>query len=127
MEQESEMVQESERMMWFRKKRKEDFNPEPPFPLDKPHSCRYCKHSCFRGCKFKYIYCTITNEPVGYKELYRTWDRCDKFEPYKACSSCKHLNREVIIVGDAEEQAKVCDVGADIYHSIGCDNWELKE
>lgn len=129
--------------MIFKKKHKvvEQTEPEePPFSLDKPNSCQYCKHNLCTGltyiCDAHYgmnkrieTWCW-TKKRVGF----RTWDRCDDYEPIKTCTNCKYgpagnVLTEIHIIGDEEVEVKIppstkCPYRSECKHG---EKWEPKE
>ena len=122
-----------------RQKKIESEEPEePPFPLDKPNSCRFCEHNYCTGstyvCKayplmdrFVETWWWQSKGHYGY----RTWDRCDDYKPLKICETCKHMpgtNWETHILGDEEVKVKIppemiCPYGEECKHQ---EKWEPK-
>ena len=110
---------------------------EPPFSLDKPNSCQYCKHNLCTGMSFKCDAHYHMNKRVETwcwtktRSGFRTWDRCDDYEPLKACRTCKYdpaknMVTETHIIGDEEVEVKLfplCPYDSECKHA---EKWEPK-
>lgn len=113
---------------------------EPPFPLDKPNSCQYCKHNLCTGLSYV---CNAYDSMSKHVETwwwskgrtgFRTWDRCDDYEPLKDCCTCKYgpvrsVITETHIIGDEEIKVMMspttkCPYESECEHA---EKWEPKE
>ena len=112
----------------------------PVLPLDKPHSCKGCKHVLesyalypLATCKYNSSLYVRTSEKTHISLQYRTWDVCDKYEPVRTCIYCKHYIRKTITytIADTEQQdsENACQKEGYIAETIGgpCKYWEAKE
>ena len=126
--------------MIFKKKHREAEQTEPeepPFPLDKPNSCQYCKHNLCTG--LTYI-CKAYDSMSKHIETwwwskgcsgFRTWGRCDDYEPLIDCVTCKYgpikkVVTETRILGDEEINVMTCSSTKCPYQSE-CEHWEKWE
>lgn len=125
----------------IKKKKIENAMPEePPFSLDKPNSCEHCKHNLCTGLTYicdAYYHMDKRIETWWWSKErsgFRTWDRCDDYEPLKICKTCKHgpiqnTITEMHTIGDEEVEVKrilteVCPYKSECKHA---EKWELKE
>ena len=113
---------------------------EPPFPLDRPNSCKYCKNNLCTGVTYM---CNAYHSMDKHIEIcwwskdgyvFRTWDRCDNYEPHKICATCKYgpargVITEAHIIGDEEVEITLdpstkCPYRSECKHA---EKWEPKE
>ncbi len=111
---------------------------EPPFSLDKPNSCQYCKHNLCTGMTYvcdAYYHKNKRIETWWWSKGcvgFRTWDRCDDYEPLKVCGTCKYdparnVVTETHIIGDEEVEVRLfppCRYESECKHA---EKWEPKE
>ena len=123
-----------------KRKQKEVEPEEPPFPLDKPNSCQYCKHNLCTGLSYV---CNAYDSMSKHVETwwwskgrtgFRTWDRCDDYEPLKICTNCKYgPTRDIItethIIADEEVKVMMSPTTKCPYESEckNAEKWEPKE
>ena len=128
-------------MTFGKKHRKvEQTEPEgPPFPLDKPNSCEHCMHNLCMGLTYICDACYGTDKRIETwwwtKELnaFRTWDRCDNYDPHKVCATCKYgpakdVITETRIIGDEEVKVRI-DPSTKCPYRFECkhaEKWEPK-
>lgn len=113
---------------------------EPPFPLDKPNSCQYCIHNLCTGLSYM---CNAYDSMSKHIETwwwskgryaFRTWDRCDSYEPLKDCCTCKYgpakdVITETHIIADEEVKVMMRPTTKCPYRSEckNAEKWEPKE
>ena len=129
--------------MIFKKKHREAKQAEPekpPFPLDKPNSCEFCKHNYCTGTSYRcdaYYGMNKRIETWWWSKggsAFRTWDRCDDYAPIKTCKTCKYgpiqnMITETRIIGDEEVEVTM-PPSINCPHKSECKNsekWEPKE
>lgn len=106
------------------------------------HSCKYCLN-VYRnppaGCGFCDRLCSTNQATLkvaifdrdAHQWVYRTWEKCDEYDPKMTCDTCKHLiiASKTSVIGDQQivyENTKNCEVGETLWKKE-CPKWREKE